>query len=531
MHSTKNTKKVASKQKKNAKRDLYFFLPPLLSLTNLSVVLTGNRARVAKTTSVALLYTYLFKNVLFNGDRDTERWVQISWENLRTILGTDYREVVDLLINTGYLERLEHNEEGVVHKHGRGHYWNSPGKLGECKKYRIPDSLLSPDKLFKVAKEPATTMLTNKVTSLNKPVGAEIEKYREMALFNMNDLVLLDTPACRAVLDELFAQGSVYLPAADFLLSFNHWLFDPPIVCLFGTRAHHRVVRLNKRLRPFLRWRDDPGSPIVEMDFVASQPSLFANINAQLIKKYAPECSDAIPLFAEYGKRGDFQRYQRLCHSGLIYEYLRDKFNKAYGRKLESPVTREDVKGICFKVFFSDYNHCDKAASIRVTEARLSQALLTGTQAQVDAIRATLFKKRGYELFKRRFPSVHALFADIKALDWSSFNPSGKHANNSLLAQRIEAGLIYTRFVAALVKGGITRFSTTHDSVNVKTQDVGKAHKIIEREIRKLGLRLNLKTSTEDTPVPVAVPEALPAEVLEALEATAAPDPDVFWAF
>jgi hypothetical protein len=350
MYSTKNAEKVVSKQKIRKGCYYHLYLPPLLSLTELSIALTGERGQVVKTTSVALLYTYLFKNVLFNQDRNTERWVQISWSNLRTILGSDYREVVDTLIKNDFIERLEHNEDGVVHKHNRGHYWNS-SNAGECKKYRIHPRLLSPDKLFTVVKEPKTTMLTNKIGSLNKPIGDEIEKYREMALFNMSDIILLDTPGCRAVLDELYAQGSVKLTAANYLEIFNNYIFEAPVVCDFGHRAHHRVVRLNKRLRPFLRFRNDLTSEIVELDFVASQPSILANTDAKLIKKYAPECSDVISLFAKYEQETDYKAYQQRCFDGTIYEYLRDEFNATYAEKLATPLNRRRQKHLLQRLF------------------------------------------------------------------------------------------------------------------------------------------------------------------------------------
>ena len=514
MYSIKNAEKVDPKQKIKSKRAVHLYLPPNLALTEMSVSLTGERGQIVKTTSVALLYTYLYKNVLFNQDRDTERWVQISWGNLRTILGSDYREVVDTLIKTKFLDRLEHNEDGVMPKDERGHYWNCASKAGECKKYRIPAHLLSPTKLFTVVKEPVTTMLTNKIASLNKPVRDEVEKYRELALFNMSDIILLDTPACRAVLDELFARGSVRLGTTDYLEIFNHYIFEVPVVCDFGHRAHHRVVRLNKRLRPFLRFRDDLDSAIVELDFVASQPSILANIDAKLIKKYAPECAAAIPLFAKYEKKPDFEHYRQHCFAGTIYEYLRDEFNATHGSKRATPVDRDDAKNICYNAFFSNYKYREAAASVEVSEKRLTKVLLAGTQAQVDAIHNTLFKKRSYELFKRLFPSVHSLFAAIKDLDWSAFNPGEQHANNCLLAQRIESGLIYTRFVAALVKGGITRFGTTHDAINLKAQDEDKARKIIQKEIKKMGLNLNLKTKTQEASAPVASAPVLTVDEL-----------------
>jgi hypothetical protein len=507
MYDSIESRKVLKTKQKKARRDYHLFLPPLLSLTELSIELTGQRAQHAFTTRCTLLYTYLFKNVLHHQDQDTERWVEISRRSLRTMLGTKYCQVVDDLIKHDYLERLECNSDGAIHKHNRGHYWNYTGKPGECKKYRIPSRLLSPDKLFSVSKQPVTTLLTNKITALNAPVGAEIERYREMALFNMSDVILLDTPACRAVLDELYAELSITLTPDDYIEFFNHYVFAAPVVCDFGHRAHHRVVRVHHRLRPFLRFRDALTTPLVELDFVASQPTLLANITPALIKKYAPECSEALPLFTKYGPEKDYKEYQQLCFDGLIYEHLRDKFNARY----ITSITRDDAKNICYIAFFSNYDYRDAARSQAVTEERLRRALLGSSDAEVAEIRETLFKKRSYELFKELFQNVHALFMDIKQLDWSSFNPGGKHANNCLLAQRIESGLIYTCFVKAMVAAGITRFTTTHDAINVQAPDEEKARRIIEKEVRKAGLKLNLKTKTPEAPASKSV-EPIPVD-------------------
>ena len=501
MYDSIESQKVAKSLKKKFERDYYLFLPPLLSLNELSIQMTGKRAQHAFTTRCALLYTYLFKNMLHYQDQNTERWVEISRRSLRTMLGTKYCQVVDDLIKFDYLERLECNGEGVVHKHNRSHYWNCAGKPGACKKYRIPTRLLSPSKLFSVSKQPVTTMLTNKITALNAPVGAEVEKYREMALFNMGDVILLDTPACRAMLDELYAELSITLTTDDYLEFFNNYVFQPFIVCDFGHRAHHRVVRVHHRLRQFLRFRDALKMPLVELDFVASQPTLLANITPVLIKRYAPECTQALPLFAKYEPEQDYKDYQQLCFDGLIYEHLCDKFNARY----TTSITRDDAKNICYIAFFSNYEYRDNAKPQGVTEDRLHRALLTGSDTQVAEIRETLFKKRSYELFKELFPSVHALFFAIKKLDWSSFNPGDMHSNNCLLAQRVESGLIYTRFVKALVAGGITRFTTTHDAINVQAPDEEKARRIIEQEVRKTGLKLNLKTKPPDALAPEPV--------------------------
>jgi hypothetical protein len=447
-----------------------------------------------------LFYTYLFKNVLFHGDRDTERWVQVAWQDCRTMLGVDYADTIQRMVEGKLLERLEANEDGVEHKHQRGHYWSvisHDKKVGECKKYRIPATLLSPDKMFSIRKEAAVPALVNKLEALTKPVSAIREQYREMALFNMSDIVLVDCPESRAVLDQLYAQGNIQLTAGDYLDLINHFPLEVPVVCDFGHRAHHRIVRLHHSLRPWLRFRDDLDSEMVEIDIVASQPTILANITPRLIKEYAPECGAAIPLFEKYSQEADYKRYQQLCFDGQIYEYLRDEYNTAYSSQWLHAASRDDAKKMVFVAFFSNYGYREQAAPTETTENKLVKYLAAESQAQAAAAVETLFKKNAYELFKRLFPSLHQLFTEIKALTWN-FNPGQQHSNNCLLAQRVESGLVYTRFVKALVSAGITRFTTTHNAINVKKQDEAKARRIIQAEIKKARLKMQLKTKVQE---------------------------------
>jgi hypothetical protein len=495
------------KPKKGA--EISLFLPPNLSINQLSQVVSGELNNVEpskrkfhakKVTGAALFYTYLFKNILYHGDRDMERWVQVSWQDCRTMLGVDYGDTIQRMVEANLLERLEANEDGVEHKHQRGHYWSAIAhdkKVGECKKYRIPAPLLSPDKMFTIRKEPAVPALVNKLEALTEPIAAIREQYREMALFNMSDIILVDCPESRAVLDQLYAQGNIQLTASDYLDLINHFPLEVPVICNFGHRAHHRIVRLHHSLRPWLRFRDDLDSEMVEIDIVASQPTILANITPRLIKKYAPECGKAIALFEKYSQKTDYKYYQKLCFDGQIYEYLRDEYNAAYPSQWVSAATRDDAKKMVFVAFFSNYVNREQAAPAETTENSLVKYLAAENQQQAEAAIETLFKKNSYALFKRLFPSLHALFTEIKALTWD-FNAGQQHSNNCLLAQRVESGLVYTRFVKALVVAGITRFTTTHDAINVKKEDEAKARKIIQAEIKKAGLKMQLKTKVQE---------------------------------
>jgi len=85
-------------------------------------------------------------------------------------------------------------------------------------------------------------------------------------------------------------------------------------------------------------------------------------------------------------------------------------------------------------------------------------------------------------------------------LEWNfspSFNKDGnpkRYANNCLLAQRVESGLVFTVLVEALRLAGIERMVTIHDAILMRAQDEKGTRRIIQCEFERLTLKLRLKT-------------------------------------
>ena len=260
-----------------------------------------------------------------------------------------------------------------------------------------------------------------------------------------------------------------------------------------------------------------------ELDIGASQPWFLSIITAALIKKFVPECADAIPTFEKYDQHHDMLRFRKLCAKPKhgIYEAFRDAYNKLY----RANFTRQDAKRICFRAFYSNYEKHEKLTldycKERVTLAYQAlgaaeenrdfvrsfgyrdqyndaEQLVKAANKRVKLAESLLFSHRCIAMFKAKFRGVYDLLAEIKKLKWD-FERGTKtrytkyYANPALLAQRIEASIVYTVVVKALVDAGITRVVTIHDSFCVREQDAAKAKKIIQRAFAQLNLKPNLK--------------------------------------
>jgi len=127
-----------------------------------------------------------------------------------------------------------------------------------------------------------------------------------------------------------------------------------------------------------------------------------------------------------------------------------------------------------------------------------AEQLVKAANKRVKLAESLLFSHRCIAMFKAKFRGVYDLLVEIKKLKWD-FERGTKtrytkyYANPALLAQRIEASIVYTVVVKALVDAGITRVVTIHDSFCVREQDAAKAKKIIQRAFAQLNLKPNLK--------------------------------------
>lgn len=469
------------------------FKPSLVKVIDINTCLAGERNKGGSLTEGVLhIYSYLIKKSL--GEHEGEfgtQWIQIPKSILRSFLTQSYSNVIDLLVGGGLLEVRD-----WAPKEEKKRNWKAPVVLGdktlpgECKAYRIPQQLYGTDRLYTHTKLAISKKDQNKIRGVNQKGTELADQWRQYIIDQMADIIIIDTPESRAALDQLYAEKRIRLRAQDYVTLFNQSHFYDPIVDPFGLRCHAPVVNAPKIIRPFQRFKSDPLSPMVEIDFVNSQPAILAAITAALIYKFAPECAAAAPLFEAMKDDAKWIEFQAACFSGQAYEALAAKYNELYALDIPYPISRDEAKDVFYLAAFCNYQYIERFDLQAETAAYINNTIMgTATAEQAEHVE----KLRKYHCFKACFSSAHTLFSQLKQLDWKGVNPGKQYTNNCFLAQRCESGLIYTVCVKALVEAGITKVFTRHDSLVVREQDEPLARTIIQAELDKLTLPLLLK--------------------------------------
>ncbi|WBO86401.1 hypothetical protein [Hymenobacter yonginensis] len=508
-------------------------MPPNLSIDHLNYSLVGCNKPIAKVTHyVAILYTVLCQDLIrLKLANNPDGYTQIHSLKLESIFGNRYKLVIDLLINAELLEVNQVSPEGVFKEYG---FYSKTAKT--AKSYRIPKRLLSNDKLFvkkhieSVDKKTSKVVYT-KIGALNRInyKNSVIDEYRQLVIDNMDKLMLVDDAVTREIIkNDCERRGDIYSEAlaSAIIDRFNYSPVLEPTVCLFAGRLHGLITTIIKNLRKRVRFDGEPEEELAELDIVSSQPWFLSIVNAYLIKRFVPECHEAISFFQQVEYEDDVIKFRQLCadekHNTAdrygIYEYLADAYNKRYNASF----TRDQAKRICYRAFFSDYEKKEKLSLAKCERSvvrhqkeltriknKCETLLVNGQQCEsnnaVEAVAVAeqklkrvetrLFTQQCFEMFKTEFPNLYKLFRNIKQLKWDFPRGADKskkikyYANNALLAQRLEANVVYGVVIKALKANGITQVVTIHDSFMVLRREEQEAKKIILKAFADLGLK------------------------------------------
>ena len=512
-----------------------FFLPPLLCLNELNVVLTAVGGTSKLTANACLLYTLLCHDLpRLRMAGDLNGYTQVHSSTLQTIFDDQYKQVIRRLLDAGLLEVNQIDPlTGEYHPDG---YYSKTAKTARA--YRIPARLRTADRLFKhspitAANAKPNPVLAKKLDRLNRVTTDPTvlaDYHRQLVMANMRQLVLVDNAETRFLIADWAARKNVVYDEAlgsALIAKFNDSPLGEPSVDEFAGRVQGEVITIIKRLRAQQRYRDALKSTLVEFDIVASQPWFLSIVSPTLIKKFVPECADAIPFFKAAAKEEDVVRFRKLCGNAKPEQGIYDELAKQWNARYQDTFTRDQAKAICYRAFFSDYERKDKTnvaqrersvkywtKCVAKAQRAADVATLLGIDSDVKATiialneqktklkRAVskLFTQKCYELFKDEFPGMCELFRQIKTLRWDF--PRGQkpgetktkyYANNALLAQRLEANIVFGVVVRALADANITKVHTIHDAFVVRKQDAPKARKVILKAFKSIGLRPNLK--------------------------------------
>ena len=474
-----------------------FRLPANLNVNDLNVCLTGVRGLSKVTRGVLMMYNYILSHDTRKHEAGefAPEYTQVSRERLQSFLTKEsYIAIIGQLINGGFLERLDNDADGVYYPEG---YYVAPdenaGIVGRCKSFRIPAQLTIEGRKYQWYEMVLTKTELNRIANIQQSRIQYEETYRDYIRGNMENIVLVDSAGSRQAITQLYAAKSVRVDADRFLDMWNNQVFHDVTTDAFGRRVHGPITSAPRELRPFMRFNTDLDSPLVEIDFVASQPSLLASITPKVIMKFAPECASAIPLFRDIEGDANWELYKATCLDTRpghgIYEFLAQAFEAEYG----VPMTRDQGKDIYYRACFSNYKFL-ATLNVENAEIELDYQMINGGEKQREEAASNLFTLRSYHVFKKAFPRVHRLFKDLKNLTWKIEGQGKPHSNNCLLAQRVESGLVYTGLVKALKENGIEKMVTIHDAIFLRVQDEARARKIIQKELDRLKLNLKLKT-------------------------------------
>ena len=492
-------------------------------------MLTGTSGTSKLTENACLLYTILCQNLICLRLRGTpDGYTQVHSSTMRTLFDGSYQKVITLLLDNGFLEVDQADSlTGEYHEAG---YYSKTAKTARA--YRIPARLRTADQLFRrVPVNETNSVLSSKLNRLNN-VTTDPAKladfYRQLVMANMKKLVLLDNDETRATIAALATKkGIVYDDALGeaVIAKFNDSPINEPTICDFAGRVHGKITTHVKTMRSQQRYEDDLDSALVEIDLVASQPWFLSIVSPVLIKKFVPECADAIPFFKAAAQEPDVVRFRQLCANAKPGAGIYDELARAWNRTYQDTFTRDQAKAICYRAFFSDYvakgktsiaererklrywtkraTKAQRAADVALLLDELDKApqrAAVAAQVQRQRAESKLFTQKCFELFKAEFPGMWELFRQIKTLKWD-FERGQKegetktkyYANNALLAQRLEANIVFGVVVKALADAKIMRVHTIHDAFVVRAQDEAKARKVIKRAFKSIGLSPNLK--------------------------------------
>jgi hypothetical protein len=511
-------------------RKLYFFLPPHLCPAAVKLALAGYRDKAKVANQACLLYHKLCIDLIKQRESNIiDGFTQVHHTMLIKMFDDEYKKPVRLLIEAGLLEmNIVDEATGECYEEGA---YSKAKKV--ARSFRIPRHLLSDGKLFtKKLVDKTDKVLMNKISAirqLTKSQEKAIEDYRLYVLRQMNEVVLLDNPHSRGIIKcHLAKQG---IPCSDAFITakidfFNNNPIKRHEICLFGSRLHTEITNNLKALRVDFRFPQYLDSRIAEIDLVASQPWFLSIITPALINRFVPECRDAIPIFKRYSCHEHWLKFQKLCASVDygIYHFLADKYNELYSESF----TRDDAKRICYRAFYSNYARHEKLtlekcqSLVEIAHAHLAECereseyvwAVSGSPSEsIEAEKAVMTAKKRLKLaasqlfthkcitvLKESLRGVYELLDEVKRLRWdfergSKFKSVKYYANPALLAQRLEANIVYTVIVKALVENGITNIITIHDSFGVREEVEVKARRVIIRAFKCLGLSPSLKNS------------------------------------
>lgn len=422
--------------------------------------------------TVADINFFLFFHLLsepyldYNNDSPNE-FIQVHRAIKQAIFRDEYPRVIASLVAADYIQE-------------NPSYSNL---YGYCKSYRIHPKRMDITRPLSFVKEKADGYFMRKLRTLQALNLSQerTDSSRQHVINQTANLILVPDTDALQYITEQYAQAGNPNPAQHYFDYFNNSPLKEAAIDKFGFRLHSVITNMPKVLRRCLRFISCPSVPVRELDIVNSQPFFLSSVTAALIAQFVPDAMQAVPVFQRYESEPDFIKFKTLCQSGRIYEFLINEFELNYYTLCEgdAETKRDFAKKLTYGVLFGDYDQKDANA-----------------QRECKTVLATV-KRDFYAVYKDAFPSVYATFKAVKGFGWDcTVNGKGErknYANNCLLAQRLESGVMYGHIVAACINNGFTELVTVHDCLLVREDEAESIKSIAEHTFQLLGLNPKFK--------------------------------------
>jgi hypothetical protein len=385
----------------------------------------------------------------------------LLFSDYRCLLGEKYKEIIQRLVNAGLLE------ENPKWR------FNLGGNNNHTKAYALPKWMINGDKIYRLIKVSNRKSIQNMLARFNnlRVSSSSNTIWRDVMIATSHKMLLHDTPECcievQKHIDKINYKSKFKLniSAKELIEIFNSCPLDQSIIDLFGYRVHTKITNLPKKLRTFLYFDERADEELGCVDVVNSQPVFMSIATPTVVQKFTPELTEATGIVAKYQSNTDVISFREICANGLIYERIQEYFLN-HGET----ITRDQAKPICYTAFFGNYNFFELG--------RLKKKC----------------KVLAYEFLKTEYAGMYQFFKELKMNKWceNSFGKQKQHANNCMLAQRLESSIFYTIIVPAIWEAGYRDFSTIHDSIIAPVSDLDAIREIMLKEFEKLNISLKL---------------------------------------
>ena len=472
------------------KHGRYLCIPANLVGKDFSYLIPGERDIERRAESVFLFLHYLATRTRLRKPEDeleedqaVKEWgyVQIHSDTRRLILGEDYPKIIQGLITEGIIEPMLYRQSNSIIDDAGAYSVNMEYyKQGKsCKLYKLKElSRENPLVYLPISDKP---YLIDKLKRIIATPKFKVDPIEDALKYNSSLLrYRVNEESVAAMQEYLEYTEQTETTAEDEILKMNCGDSGAEIDG-FGFRFHAYHTRLKKHLRKYLYFEGYENKPLVEIDFRSSQPFLFANINANIIRELVPECKEAIPIFEKHEQekhsRKNLKEFRELCQQAKIYTFFQQKFKDDF----DLVIDKQQAKEVFCRGFFCNYS------KTKASMKNVNRIIRDGFPLYPKD-----FTALSVWVIRKYFPAIYGINSELKGLNWQNLLPGLKkykrYANNCLLAQRIESAIILKRISKDLIDKEIL-FVTIHDSFIIPKNQEWEVKRIIKENFRRLGVK------------------------------------------